>query len=51
MEGVPFDLEQFSESLANNDGVNCEIGSTIKGTVFNTDANGAMVDILVKAPT
>jgi hypothetical protein len=29
MEGVPFDLEQFSESLANNDGVNCEIGSTV----------------------
>lgn len=50
MEGVPFDLEQFSESLANNDGVNCEIGSTVKGMVFKTDANGAMVDIRDKVP-
>lgn len=50
MEGVPFDIEQFSESLTKNDGVDCEIGSMVKGLVFKTDANGVMVDIRDKVP-
>ncbi|XP_023006591.1 30S ribosomal protein S1, chloroplastic-like isoform X2 [Cucurbita maxima] len=47
MDGVSFTLEDFHASLANYDFVS-EIGTKVKGTVFSTDANGALVDTSAK---
>ncbi|CAM8944074.1 unnamed protein product [Rhodiola kirilowii] len=48
MEGVPFTLEDFLNALDKYD-FNSEIGTKVKGTVFSTDANGALVDIPAKS--
>ncbi|EEF43146.1 30S ribosomal protein S1, chloroplastic [Ricinus communis] len=48
MEGVAFTAEDFHSALEKYD-FNSEIGTTVKGTVFMTDANGAVVDITAKS--
>lgn len=48
MEGVGFTIEDFLSALDKYD-FNSEIGSKVKGTVFATDANGALVDITAKS--
>ncbi|KAJ9154644.1 hypothetical protein P3X46_027962 [Hevea brasiliensis] len=48
MEGVAFTLEDFHSALDKYD-FDSEIGTTVKGTVFMTDANGALVDITAKS--
>ncbi|XP_043708600.1 30S ribosomal protein S1, chloroplastic-like [Telopea speciosissima] len=48
MEGVSFTLEDFHAALDKYD-FNFEIGTKVKGTVFCTDANGAVVDIFAKS--
>jgi small subunit ribosomal protein S1 len=48
MEGVSFTLEDFSAALEKYD-FNSEIGTKVKGTVFLTDAHGALVDITAKS--
>lgn len=48
MEGVSFTLENFHSALEKYD-FNSEIGTKVKGTVFATDANGALVDITAKS--
>ncbi|PIN18100.1 hypothetical protein CDL12_09226 [Handroanthus impetiginosus] len=48
MEGVSFTLEDFHAALDEYD-FNSEIGSKVKGTVFSTDANGALIDITAKS--
>ncbi|XP_022742180.1 30S ribosomal protein S1, chloroplastic-like isoform X2 [Durio zibethinus] len=48
MEGVSFTLEDFQTALEKND-FDSELGTTAKGTVFFTDAYGAMVDITAKS--
>ncbi|KAK6146253.1 hypothetical protein DH2020_020122 [Rehmannia glutinosa] len=48
MEGVAFTIDDFHAALDNYD-FNSEIGTKVKGTVFNTDANGALVDITAKS--
>ncbi|XP_042398245.1 30S ribosomal protein S1, chloroplastic-like [Zingiber officinale] len=48
MEGVSFTVEDFNEALEKYD-FNSEIGSKVKGTVFMTDLNGALVDIAAKS--
>ncbi|KAJ6726580.1 30S RIBOSOMAL PROTEIN S1 CHLOROPLASTIC [Salix purpurea] len=48
MEGVSFTLEDFHSSLDAYD-FNSEIGTRVKGTVFMTDNNGALVDITAKS--
>lgn len=48
MQGVSFTLEDFHSALDKYD-FNAEIGSKVKGTVFNVDANGALVDITAKS--
>ncbi|KAK4425991.1 30S ribosomal protein S1, chloroplastic [Sesamum alatum] len=48
MEGVAFTVEDFYAALDKYD-FNSEIGTKVKGTVFHTDANGALVDITAKS--
>lgn len=48
MEGVSFTLEEFNSALDKYD-FDSEIGTKVKGTVFNVDANGALVDITAKS--
>ncbi|CAI9762591.1 unnamed protein product [Fraxinus pennsylvanica] len=48
MEGVSFTIEDFHSALEKYE-FNSEIGTRVKGTVFNTDANGALVDITAKS--
>ncbi|KAK9672082.1 hypothetical protein RND81_12G075200 [Saponaria officinalis] len=48
MEGVSFTLADFHSALDKYD-FNAEIGTRVKGTVFCTDANGALVDITAKS--
>ncbi|OAY73076.1 30S ribosomal protein S1, chloroplastic [Ananas comosus] len=48
MEGVSFTVEDFNAALDKYD-FDAEIGSKVKGTVFMTDANGALVDITAKS--
>ncbi|KAK3029600.1 hypothetical protein RJ639_037917 [Escallonia herrerae] len=48
MEGVSFTIEDFHAALDKYD-FNSELGTKVKGTVFNVDANGALVDITAKS--
>ncbi|XP_011100715.1 30S ribosomal protein S1, chloroplastic-like isoform X3 [Sesamum indicum] len=48
MEGVAFTVEDFYAALDKYD-FNSELGTKVKGTVFYTDANGALVDINAKS--
>lgn len=48
MEGVSFCADDFHSALEKYD-YNSEIGTKVKGIVFNTDANGALVDITAKS--
>ncbi|KAK3187678.1 hypothetical protein Dsin_027239 [Dipteronia sinensis] len=48
MEGVSFTLEQFHAAVEKYD-FNSEMGTKVKGTVFCTDAHGALVDITAKS--
>ncbi|KAK3418123.1 30S ribosomal protein S1, chloroplastic [Eucalyptus grandis] len=48
MEGVAFTLEDFHTALDKYD-FNSELGTKVKGTVFCTDGNGALVDITAKS--
>ncbi|KAI4344740.1 hypothetical protein L6164_011931 [Bauhinia variegata] len=48
MEGVAFTVEDFNSALEKYD-FDSEIGTTVKGTVFRTDGNGALVDITAKS--
>ncbi|KAK1317092.1 hypothetical protein QJS10_CPA05g00147 [Acorus calamus] len=48
MEGVPFTVEDFHSSIEKYD-YESEMGAKVKGTVFYTDANGALVDITAKS--
>ncbi|KAL6990155.1 ribosomal 40S subunit protein S1B [Sarracenia purpurea var. burkii] len=48
MEGVSFTLEDFHAALEKYD-FNSEIGTKVKGLVFHTDVNGALVDITAKS--
>ncbi|XP_057476369.1 30S ribosomal protein S1, chloroplastic-like [Actinidia eriantha] len=48
MEGVSFTLEDFHSALENYD-FNAEIGTKVKGMVYNIDSNGALVDISAKS--
>ncbi|XP_022138848.1 30S ribosomal protein S1, chloroplastic-like isoform X2 [Momordica charantia] len=47
MDGVSFTLEDFHAALSNYDFVS-ELGTKVKGTVFSTDASGALVDTTAK---
>ncbi|RDY09333.1 30S ribosomal protein S1, chloroplastic [Mucuna pruriens] len=48
MEGVSFTLQDFTAALDKYD-FDSELGTKIKGTVFYTDANGAVVDVTAKS--
>ncbi|GMJ05421.1 plastid ribosomal protein S1, ribosomal protein S1 [Hibiscus trionum] len=48
MEGVSFTLDDFQNALEKYD-FDSEIGTKVKGTVFCTDGNGALVDITAKS--
>ena len=48
MEGISFAIEDFQAVLGNYD-FNSGLGTKVKGTVFCTDANGALVDITAKS--
>ncbi|KAK9136630.1 hypothetical protein Sjap_007224 [Stephania japonica] len=48
MEGVGFTLQDFEAALEKYD-FNSEIGTKVKGRVFNIDASGAVVDIPAKS--
>ncbi|KAJ4968041.1 hypothetical protein NE237_014742 [Protea cynaroides] len=48
MVGVSFTVEDFHAALDKYD-FDSEIGTKVKGTVFLTDANGALVDITAKS--
>ncbi|KAL4202212.1 hypothetical protein AMTRI_Chr02g219980 [Amborella trichopoda] len=48
MEGVTFTPEEFHAALDKYD-FESEIGSKVKGSVFRTDANGALIDITAKS--
>ncbi|XP_021290314.1 30S ribosomal protein S1, chloroplastic [Herrania umbratica] len=48
MEGVSFTPEDFQNALEKYD-FDSELGTKVKGTVFSTDANGALVDITAKS--
>ncbi|XP_058082786.1 small ribosomal subunit protein bS1c [Magnolia sinica] len=48
MEGVSFTVEDFHSAIEKYD-FDSEIGTKVKGTVFNTDMNGALVDITAKS--
>ncbi|KAL6343846.1 hypothetical protein AAG906_027617 [Vitis piasezkii] len=47
-EGVSFSADDFYSALDKYD-FNSEIGTKVKGTVFCTDTNGALVDITAKS--
>ncbi|XP_062178208.1 small ribosomal subunit protein bS1c [Alnus glutinosa] len=47
-EGVSFTLETFHDALEKYD-FNSELGTKVKGIVFSTDNNGALVDITAKS--
>ncbi|KAL5700750.1 ribosomal 40S subunit protein S1B [Ranunculus cassubicifolius] len=46
--GISFTVEEFHNALDKYD-FNSEIGTKVKGTVFCTEANGALVDITAKS--
>ncbi|KAL3626639.1 ribosomal 40S subunit protein S1B [Castilleja foliolosa] len=48
LEGVAFTIDDFHSAFEKYD-FNSEIGTKVKGTVYNTDANGALVDITAKS--
>ncbi|KAL3695217.1 hypothetical protein R1sor_009293 [Riccia sorocarpa] len=48
LEGVPFTYEEFADALSKYD-FSFEIGDLVKGVVFKTDFNGALIDIGAKA--
>ncbi|KAL8105503.1 small ribosomal subunit protein bS1c-like [Apium graveolens] len=48
LEGVSFNVQDFHLAIQQYD-FNSEIGTKVIGTVFNTDANGALVDITAKS--
>ncbi|OMO53435.1 Ribosomal protein S1 [Corchorus capsularis] len=48
MEGVAFTLEDFQNALEKYD-FESELGTKIVGTVFFTDANGALIDVTAKS--
>ncbi|KAA3485217.1 30S ribosomal protein S1, chloroplastic [Gossypium australe] len=48
MEGVAFTVEDFQNALEKYD-FDSELGTKVKGTVFCTDGNGALVDITAKS--
>jgi small subunit ribosomal protein S1 len=48
LQGVPFTLDQFTETLDKFD-YESEIGAKVKGIVFGSDASGAFVDITSKS--
>ncbi|GLT34753.1 hypothetical protein SLA2020_092520 [Shorea laevis] len=48
MQGVSFTLEDFHAALDKYD-YDSELGTKVKGTVFSTDAYGALVDITAKS--
>ncbi|KAH9609291.1 hypothetical protein KSS87_005269 [Heliosperma pusillum] len=48
MQGVSFTVDDFHSALDKYD-FNAELGTKVKGTVFCTDANGALVDITAKS--
>ncbi|KAK9161794.1 hypothetical protein Syun_008135 [Stephania yunnanensis] len=48
MEGVGFTVQDFEAALEKYD-FNAEIGTKVKGRVFNIDASGAVVDIPAKS--
>ncbi|KAL9237581.1 hypothetical protein vseg_012111 [Gypsophila vaccaria] len=48
MDGVSFTLHDFHSALHKYD-FNAQVGTKVKGTVFCTDANGALVDITAKS--
>ncbi|KAI3980788.1 hypothetical protein MKX01_025353 [Papaver californicum] len=48
MQGVGFTVDDFHAALEKYD-YNSEIGTRVKGTVFCTDNNGALVDITAKS--
>lgn len=48
MEGVSFSVEDFHTAIDKYD-FDSEIGTKVKGTVFCTDNNGALVDITAKS--
>ncbi|KAK4433846.1 30S ribosomal protein S1, chloroplastic [Sesamum alatum] len=48
MEGVAFTIDDFHSAIEKYD-FDSEIGTKVKGMVFNTDGNGALVDITAKS--
>ncbi|KAG9131375.1 hypothetical protein Leryth_019626 [Lithospermum erythrorhizon] len=48
MDGLAFTLHDFHAALEKYD-FNYELGTKVKGTVFRTDDNGALVDIMAKS--
>ncbi|KAG6549222.1 hypothetical protein Mapa_009208 [Marchantia paleacea] len=48
LEGVPFTYEEFADALSNYD-FSFEIGDLVRGVVFKTDFNGALIDLGAKA--
>ncbi|XP_010546947.1 PREDICTED: 30S ribosomal protein S1, chloroplastic [Tarenaya hassleriana] len=48
MEGVAFTVDDFTSAIEQYD-FNSELGTKVKGTVFRTDGNGALVDITAKS--
>ncbi|KAG6597584.1 30S ribosomal protein S1, chloroplastic-like [Cucurbita moschata] len=48
VEGISFTVEDFHSAIEKYD-FNSEVGTKVKGTVFCTDANGALVDITAKS--
>lgn len=48
MEGVSFTIDEFHAALSKYD-FDSEVGTKVKGTVFCTDNNGALVDITAKS--
>ncbi|KAG6545150.1 hypothetical protein Mapa_013415 [Marchantia paleacea] len=48
LEGVPFTYEEFADALSKYD-FSFEIGDLVRGVVFKTDFNGALIDIGAKA--
>lgn len=48
MEGVSFTVDDFNDALEKYD-FTSEIGAKVKGKVYSTDSNGALVDITAKS--
>ncbi|EXB94381.1 30S ribosomal protein S1 [Morus notabilis] len=48
MEGISFTIDDFHSAIEKYD-FNSEVGTKVKGTVFCTDNNGALVDITAKS--